>query len=111
MMRRISKRGQSLTEIVLLIGVVSLALIGMEIYFRRGISGKIKDMSDNWIGREQKAYQQDTSGLEINKSTSEYTSNSTATLIEGSGGQKTSRTNESAVITYSSETEDSGASD
>ncbi|MFA5063398.1 MAG: hypothetical protein WC578_04955 [Candidatus Omnitrophota bacterium] len=107
----IYKRGQSVTEVVLVIGIVTLVLVGMEIYFKRGVSGKIKDMADNWIGKEHKAYQQDTSGLEINESESNYASSSTATLTEGSGGQKTSRTNESAVVTYSSKVEDSGSAD
>ncbi|MFH0854902.1 MAG: hypothetical protein V1869_00060 [Candidatus Omnitrophota bacterium] len=109
MKRELLRKGQNLTEIVLLLGVVSLALIGMEIYFKRGISGKIKDMADNWIGREHKAYQQDTSGLEINESSSDYVASSATTLTETSGGEKTSQANESAVTHYSSRAEDSGA--
>ena len=106
MRQAIFKRGQSLTEFVLIIGIVSLVFIGMEVYFKRGLSGKLKDLTDNWIGREHKAYQQDTSGLTAYHSNSSLISSSTATLGEKSGGGKTLQANESAVITYGSTTEE-----
>jgi hypothetical protein len=64
------RRGQNLTELALVIGVVGLVLVGMEIYFKRGFQGKVKDLTDALISPNQEAYQQDTSGLVINASSS-----------------------------------------
>ncbi|MDO8661645.1 MAG: hypothetical protein Q7K98_00270 [Candidatus Omnitrophota bacterium] len=83
-----TKKGQNLTEIALLIGIVGLVLIGMEVYARRGIQGKVKDLTDNMLGKEQATYQQDTSGLAVNTSESSFVSSSTATISERPGGSK-----------------------
>lgn len=84
-----TKRGQNLTEIALIIGIVGLVLIGMEVYARRGIQSKVKDLTDNMIGKEQAIYQQDTSGLAVDKSESASSSSSTAVISERQGGSKT----------------------
>lgn len=50
-----SKRfGQSLTEYVILIGIVSAAFLAMNVYMKRGIQGVIKVASDE-IGRQEDA--------------------------------------------------------
>ena len=98
------KKGQSLTEVALILGVVGLVFIGMEIYAKRGLQGKIKDLSDNMIGTEQSVRQEDTSGLEIDKSNSTLTSGSTITSEERAGGTKSLIIpNETTTVTYSSE--------
>ncbi|MFH1622308.1 MAG: hypothetical protein ABIA97_04215 [Candidatus Omnitrophota bacterium] len=43
--------GQSITEYTVFITVVVMALLAMQIYFKRGIQGKIKDMA-SYIGTE-----------------------------------------------------------
>ncbi len=48
-----NKIGNSILEYAIIIGIVSLALTTMNIYIKRGIQGKLKDMTDNFIGREQ----------------------------------------------------------
>lgn len=106
MKKMFSKNGQSLTEIVLLIGVVSLVFIGMEVYFKRGVSGKIKDLTDNWIGRKQETFQQDTSGLAINESSSNSIFDAKTTITEGAGGTRTLKSDEKSTVSYSSETND-----
>jgi len=40
------KKAQSLTEYAILIGIVTAALIAMQIYIKRGIQGRIKDLAD-----------------------------------------------------------------
>lgn len=102
----LSKRGQNLTEIVLLIGIVSLVFIGMEVYFKRGLNGRVKDLTDSLIGKKQAAYQQDTSGLKINTSVADSVFNSTATVEEVSGGGKSLQSTENSNVDYSSTTED-----
>ncbi len=99
------KRGQNLTEVALIIGIVGLVLIGMEVYTRRGIQAKVKDLTDNMIGKEQEAYQQDTSGLAVNTSTSTLTllpKENVRTVEERLGGQKIFTANETSVTDYSS---------
>lgn len=100
------KKGQNLTELALLIGIVSLVLIGMEVYFRRGLNAKVKDLTDTWIGNKQEAYQQDTSGLAIYTSESTYTFKSTATVAETAGGKKSLKSKEDSTVGYHSETKD-----
>lgn len=39
-------RGQSITEYAVFITVVVMALLAMQIYLKRGLQGKIKDMAD-----------------------------------------------------------------
>jgi len=99
-------RGQSLTELALVISLIGLALIAMEIYFKRGMQGKIKDLTDNIISSEQEVYQQDTSGLLVNTSSSTLNTdtNTTYTLSEG-GGLRTESI-ENTVTDYSSQVSD-----
>lgn len=42
-----SKRGQSTAEYAILIGVVIAAVVGMQVYVKRGLQGKVKDVTDN----------------------------------------------------------------
>ena len=41
------RRGQNLIDLALLIGVVGLVMVGMEAYIRRGVQGKIKDVTES----------------------------------------------------------------
>lgn len=98
------RNGQTLTEVALIIGIVGLALIGMQVYVKRGLQGKAKDLTDKIIGPGQSAYQQDTSGLAIYKSTSELSTESTATLKELEGGAKSLSGTETTIDDYTSTT-------
>lgn len=40
-------RGQSITEYTVFITVMVMALLAMQIYLKRGVQGKIKDMADS----------------------------------------------------------------
>ena len=40
-------RGQSTAEYAIVFGVVLAALVGMQIYFRRGLNARVKDASDS----------------------------------------------------------------
>ena len=106
-MRIMFRRGQSLTEIALILGIVGLVFIGMEIYIKRGLQGKVKDLSDSMIGKEQAVYQQDISGLEVNRSQTSLTSGSTVRSTESPGGKKVVTTSEHTTTTYTSESQDS----
>lgn len=92
-----------MTELALIISVVGLTLITMEVYFKRGISGKVKDLTDGVIGSEQAVYQQDTSGLLINTSASTTDSNSNTNFVTGKGGGIATVGTEKTVMTYSSD--------
>ncbi|MFA5096735.1 MAG: hypothetical protein WC478_05285 [Candidatus Omnitrophota bacterium] len=106
MKRTVFKKGQTLTEIALIIGLLGLVFIGMEIYIRRGVQGKVKDLTDTLIGEKQEAYQQDTSALEINESESSLIAGSTVITSEGAGGRKTVDTDEYSTVTYTSKSGD-----
>jgi hypothetical protein len=44
--KRVNSRAQSISEYVLVIGLVSAALVGMQVYMKRGIQAVIKDSAD-----------------------------------------------------------------
>lgn len=43
---RKGKRGQNLSEYAIIIGLVSLALIGMQVYIKRGMQGRLRDLAN-----------------------------------------------------------------
>jgi Flp pilus assembly pilin Flp len=45
--------GQSTTEFAVFAAVVAMALIGMNVYVKRGIQGRIKDLSDQITAPEE----------------------------------------------------------
>lgn len=47
------KRGSSLMEYMIVLGIISAVLWGMNIYVKRGVQGKLKDLTDSFIGKEQ----------------------------------------------------------
>lgn len=98
----VSRKAQNFTELALVIGIAGLVFIAMEVYIKRGISGKVKDLTCNMIGSTQDAYSVDTSGLEVNESGSELTleSSMTESTVIG-GGVTLSGTEESNVVSWS----------
>ncbi len=80
------RKAQNFTELALVIGVIGIVLIGMEVYIKRGFSGKIKDLTDHIISPDQEAYSVDTSGLEINESSSNFSLSSTMSESTSVGG-------------------------
>ncbi len=47
--------GNIYIEYVVILGIVSLALIAMNVYMKRGMQGRLADMSDHFIGQEHAA--------------------------------------------------------
>lgn len=46
-------RGSSFSEYAIILGVVSAVFMGMNTYIKRGLQGRLKEMTDFFIGREQ----------------------------------------------------------
>jgi Flp pilus assembly pilin Flp len=90
-----SYKSQSLIEVALLIGIVGLAIVGMEVYIRRGVQAKVKNLTDYIVSDEQAP---DEDAADTQSSTSLET---TVTTTEYMGGSKNSRSNESSTYTYS----------
>ncbi len=88
MKKLIYLRGQNLTEVAIVIGVVGLVWVGIQVYVARGVQGKLKNLTDNMIGTEQSAYTQDVSGYEINTSDSVVTMRSKMRATESTAGVK-----------------------
>lgn len=49
-MRLIRQRGQSVTEYAIVFSIVAAAVIGMQIFVKRGLQGKQKDVTDFFTG-------------------------------------------------------------
>jgi len=47
------RRGSSFMEYMVILGIVSAVLWGMNVYVKRGVQGKVKDLTDSFIGKEQ----------------------------------------------------------
>jgi Flp pilus assembly pilin Flp len=50
--KKLNKRANSLLEYALMAGVVSLALITMNIYIKRGVQARVADLSDYFLGTD-----------------------------------------------------------
>lgn len=99
-MRKLSgRKAQSLTEIALILGVVGLALLGMEVYLRRGIQGKVRDMTRYFIGPEQREEIADPSESSSSTNMSADLEKTDAGLA---GGGRVAVTNEESRIESSS---------
>lgn len=79
-------RGQNLTELALVIGIVGLVLLGMQAYVTRGFQGKFKDLTDRIISTKQEPYPQDNSNLTVNTSDTTVTMDSEIKSTESSSG-------------------------
>lgn len=89
------RKGQNLAELALIIGLVGLVFIGMEVYIKRGMQGKVKDLTDYMIGAQPKKASQ--IGEEVPRETP-LSLNSTMTAKESIGGSR--RLTESQNLTY-----------
>ncbi len=49
----IKRRGQSIWEYVAVLGLVTLAIMAINTYFKRGVQGRLKDMADTQISSQQ----------------------------------------------------------
>jgi hypothetical protein len=121
----IFKKGQSLTEVALLIALVGLAFVGMQLYIKRGVQSRIKSLADGMItgnvtvdadGKavlgtrtcpEQSTYAEDTTGLNVSESDSSVIFGSTAVANESPGGGKSLGTAEDSTTGYESVSEGS----
>jgi hypothetical protein len=83
------RKAQSLTEIALILATIGLVFVGMEIYVRRGLQGRVKDLTDGFLGRQQTDYQMDINNFEVldSSSVSSYSSQTNKAITEG-GGQR-----------------------
>jgi len=116
----LSKKGQNLTEVALLVGIVVLAFIGMEVYFKRGLNAKIKFMADKYISGDefgggklegtakQELYEIDTHNYTVQESTTPVQSSSTIVSQVSEGGAVTD--NKTDLTTVGPSTSDSAVS-
>lgn len=100
-----ARKAQTLTEFALIIGVAGLVFIGMQIYAKRGLQGKVKDLTDGFMGATQAAYQQDMSGFTVNNSISSTNSASRINATEERGGGRAVIGYENTSSSYSYESQ------
>lgn len=99
------KRGSSFMEYLIIIGVVSLLLTGMNVYIKRGMQAKIKDMADYFITSKQAADTNTSSTKTESQSTSTYSSDLDTRLLPGGGSR--ADLSDSVSIKATSKTTDS----
>ena len=91
-----------MTEISLLIAIVGLVFIGMEVYVRRGFQGKLKDLTDHFIGTKQDIYSVDVTDLEINNAITNMNFNAERKDTAFQGGGKTLITQQNQIVNSTS---------
>lgn len=88
-------RGQNLVDLALIIAVVGLVFIGMQVYIKRSIQGKVKDLTD-YIVSDQQSTDKDA----VDRQTS-FSSSSRMESKEFKGGGRSLIGNEDSASTYS----------
>ena len=77
------KRGSSFMEYLVILGIISAVLWGMNVYVKRGVQAKMKDLTDSFIGKEQEA---DSSPTAVTTSSSSSAYDSTVDTRGSIGG-------------------------
>ncbi|MFA5411446.1 MAG: hypothetical protein WC321_06300 [Candidatus Omnitrophota bacterium] len=104
------KRASAFMEYAIILGVVATALLTMNIYVKRGLQGKVKDMADYFINDGQEAQVMLVDPLVKTESTSEITADSSVTNQMSPGGERRLALLDTAKITAESTTTDEGSS-
>lgn len=78
------RKANAFLEYALVIGAVSLALITMNVYMKRGLQGRVADMSDYFIGREHAANSEPTANITSNTNNT-YLGTTTYDALRGGG--------------------------
>lgn len=104
------RRASALMEYAIILGVVGAALITMNIYIKRGVQGRVKDMADYFINDGQEAQVVEIDPEVETTSESSVVSDSTLTDNTSLGGGKQLALLDNTSIEASSVTRDVGRS-
>ena len=99
------KRAAAFMEYAIILVVASLALVGMEVYIRRGMQGRIKNMTDIFISNEQVTV---TNPTAVSSSASISHANVLANSFYFDGGSTSATTNETIDFSAGSRVVDRG---
>ncbi|MDD5560984.1 MAG: hypothetical protein PHT50_02495 [Candidatus Omnitrophica bacterium] len=80
----LSRASASFAEYMIVLGIISAVLWGMNIYVKRGIQGKVKDLTDVFIGKGQETDISPTARTESNAE-SKYDLTTDTQLFTGGG--------------------------
>jgi hypothetical protein len=88
------RKGQNLVDVAIIIGAVGILVIGMGVYVRRSVQGKVKNLTDYIISSDQAADEDDR------PKTSKFTMTSKMTAGEKKGGSRSFEGTENSTETY-----------
>ena len=101
-----NKRANSVVEYAIILGVVILALSTMNIYIKRGVQGKVKDLSDGFIGAGSPMQAETPNVMALSTSSTNSVANSTVTTRDLLGGSREVNVSEHSSMNAISRTED-----
>lgn len=104
------KKASALMEFAIVLGIVSAVIVTMNIYMKRGLQGKVKDMTDYFISGGQPAQENQVDSEVETTSQSNVSSGSTLTDKSYIGGGKKMTLSENTSISADSTTKDVGKS-
>lgn len=81
MLKTRNNLAQTLTEYALILAIVGVGLSAMNVYVKRSLQAKVKNMSDRWISAEQGFKRNDTYVSDSSVSLSYATDDSNSTLF------------------------------
>lgn len=99
--------GNSFMEYALVLGIISLVLTGMNIYIKRGMQAKVKDMTDYFFKSQEQAV--DTSPNVTIVSQSNTITNASVDTQDFTGGGRLTTLANTTTMEATSSTEETGA--
>lgn len=97
--------GNSFMEYALILGIISLVLTGMNIYIKRGMQAKVKDMTNYFFKSQEQSV--DTSPNVTAVSQSKTITNASVDTQDFTGGGRLTTTANTATMEATSSTEES----
>jgi len=83
--KNIFVKGQSLAEVVTFLGIITLAIIAMQIYIQRGIQVKTKDLTKAIINPEHLQLRAYTAEEETSSGKTKFSGTTIVSTVKGGG--------------------------
>jgi len=102
----LNRSGNTVVEYAIILGIVILAFSTMNIYIKRGVQGRVKDMADGYIGSGEPMQASNTNVKAISTSATNSVADSSYTVQDLSGGARELVLSEQSSVSAVSRTED-----
>ncbi len=102
-MRRMQRRGQSTLELCIMLGVVILAIVGLQLYVKYAAAGRLKSSADSLSQTLFNPHQGNTN-LAIDRTSTDVTTGTPANNLGIGAGQTVSTTKDGSDVSLRKDT-------